>query len=81
MDRHLLGTQPVLEYLNRGPGRLPTSQPTLGRTPRVDGLEYAVVDDTGQHGLEELRSIQDWNIRYALESVEGVAEVATSADS
>ena len=38
--------------------------------------EYALVDDTGKHDLAELRSIQDWNLRYALASVKGVAEVA-----
>jgi len=37
---------------------------------------YALVDDTGQHDLAQLRSIQDWNLRYALSSVKGVAEVA-----
>ena len=39
--------------------------------------EYARVDDSGKHDLAQLRSIQDWNLRYALASVKGVAEVAT----
>jgi Cu(I)/Ag(I) efflux system membrane protein CusA/SilA len=70
----------VLEYLNEAQGRLPEGvTPTLG--PDATGVgwvfEYALVDDSGKHGLHELRSLQDWNIRYALESVEGVAEVAT----
>ncbi|MGE0396521.1 MAG: efflux RND transporter permease subunit [Kofleriaceae bacterium] len=70
----------VLEYLNEAQGRLPEGvTPTLG--PDATGVgwvfEYALVDDTGRHGLHELRTLQDWNIRYALESVEGVAEVAT----
>jgi Cu(I)/Ag(I) efflux system membrane protein CusA/SilA len=36
--------------------------------------EYALVDDSGKHSLADLRSIQDWNLRYALSSVKGVAE-------
>ena len=40
-------------------------------------FEYALVDDTGKHNLAELRSFQDWNLRYALESVKGVSEVAS----
>src|SRR5258708_3030853 len=39
-------------------------------------FEYALVDKTGKHNLAELRSLQDWHLRYALESVKGVAEVA-----
>jgi Cu(I)/Ag(I) efflux system membrane protein CusA/SilA len=70
----------VLEYLNEAQARLPEGvTPTLG--PDATGVgwvfEYALVDDTGKRGLHELRSLQDWNVRYALESVEGVAEVAT----
>ncbi|MEJ7600220.1 MAG: CusA/CzcA family heavy metal efflux RND transporter [Kofleriaceae bacterium] len=69
----------VLEYLNEAQARLPDGvTPTLG--PDATGVgwvfEYAVVDRTGKHDLAQLRSIQDFNIRYALESVEGVAEVA-----
>jgi len=70
----------VLEYLNEAQARLPDGvSPTLG--PDATGVgwvfEYAVVDQTGKHDLSQLRSIQDWNIRYALESVPGVAEVAS----
>jgi Cu(I)/Ag(I) efflux system membrane protein CusA/SilA len=39
--------------------------------------QYALVDRTGQHSSDELRSFQDWNLRYAIQSVPGVAEVAT----
>ncbi len=70
----------VLEYLNEVQGNLPEGvNPTLG--PDATGVgwvfQYALVDRTGQHDLQELRSLQDWNLRYALESVEGVAEVAS----
>jgi Cu(I)/Ag(I) efflux system membrane protein CusA/SilA len=70
----------VLEYLNSVRGRLPQGvTPTLG--PDATGVgwvfEYAVVDTSGKHDLQQLRSLQDWNIRYALESVPGVAEVAS----
>jgi copper/silver efflux system protein len=69
----------VIEYLNSVRGSLPEDvNPVIG--PDATGVgwvyEYAVVDDTGRHDLAELRSIQDWNLRYALESVKGVAEVA-----
>jgi Cu(I)/Ag(I) efflux system membrane protein CusA/SilA len=70
----------VLEYLNEAQKRLPAGvTPTLG--PDATGVgwvfEYALVDTTGKRALHELRSLQDWNVRFALESVEGVAEVAT----
>jgi copper/silver efflux system protein len=70
----------VLEYLNSAQGRLPEGvQPAIG--PDATGVgwvyEYALVDKSGTHSLAELRSIQDFNLRYALESVEGVAEVAS----
>jgi copper/silver efflux system protein len=70
----------VLEYLNEAQPRLPDGvNPTLG--PDATGVgwifEYALVDKTGQHDPSQLRSIQDWNVRYALESVSGVAEVAS----
>jgi len=70
----------VLEYLNQAQARLPRGvTPTLG--PDATGVgwvfEYALVDPTGQHDLAALRSLQDWTIRYALESVPGVAEVAS----
>ncbi len=70
----------VLEYLSQAQGRLPAGvAPQLG--PDATGVgwvfEYAIVDDTGQRDLAQLRSIQDWNLRYALQGVKGVAEVAT----
>jgi Cu(I)/Ag(I) efflux system membrane protein CusA/SilA len=70
----------VLEYLNEAQKRLPEGvTPTLG--PDATGVgwvfEYALVDKSGKHDLQELRSLQDWNLRYALESVPGVAEVAS----
>ena len=70
----------VLEYLDTAKGKLPEGVvPTLG--PDATGVgwvfEYALVDESGKHSLEELRSLQDWNVRYALESVPGVAEVAS----
>src|SRR5439155_8344945 len=60
-------------------GTLPEGvNPVIG--PDATGVgwvfEYALVDKTGKHNLAELRSFQDWNLRYALESVKGVAEVA-----
>jgi len=69
----------VLEYLNSAAAKLPDGvQPTLG--PDATGVgwvyQYALVDKSGNQSLADLRSLQDFNIRYALESVEGVAEVA-----
>lgn len=70
----------VLEYLNQVQGRLPASaKPSLG--PDATGVgwvyEYALVDKTGQHDLSQLRSLQDWFLRYELKSLPGVAEVAS----
>ncbi len=70
----------VLEYMNSAMADLPEGvKPTLG--PDATGVgwvfEYAVVDKSGHQDLQELRALQDWNIRYALESVPGVAEVAS----
>lgn len=70
----------VLEYLSSAAAELPEGvKPTLG--PDATGVgwvfQYAVVDRSGKHDLAQLRSLQDWNIRYALESVPGVAEVAS----
>jgi Cu(I)/Ag(I) efflux system membrane protein CusA/SilA len=70
----------VLESLNFVAGRLPAGiTPTLG--PDATGVgwiyEYALVDRTGGHDLAELRSIQDWHLRYELQTVPGVAEVAS----
>jgi len=69
----------VLEYLQKLSGNLPPGvAPQLG--PDATGVgwvfEYALVDTSGKHTPAELRSYQDWNLRYALQSVPGVAEVA-----
>src|SRR5256886_8958252 len=69
----------VIEYLNSIRGKLPEGvTPTIG--PDATGVgsvyEYALVDDSRQLDLAQLRSLQDWQLRYALESVRGVAEVA-----
>src|SRR3954464_1972701 len=70
----------VVEYLQGIRGRLPEgTNPTIG--PDATGVgwvfQYAVVDETGQRTLPELRTVQDWFLRYALASVDGVAEVAS----
>ncbi len=70
----------VVEYLQGIRGRLPEgTNPTIG--PDATGVgwvfQYALVDDSGQRNLAELRGVQDWFLRYALASVEGVAEVAS----
>ncbi|WP_038247213.1 efflux RND transporter permease subunit [Ghiorsea bivora] len=70
----------VLEYLNYAADRLPSSvSPKLG--PDATGVgwiyEYALVDKSGKHDLSHLRSIQDWYLRYPLQTVEGVSEVAS----
>ena len=69
----------TLEYLSGVLPRLPAGVRTeLG--PDATGLgwvfQYALVDPTGKHSLEELRSYQDWYLRYYLKAVPGVAEVA-----
>jgi len=70
----------VLEYLNQVQARLPgAARPALG--PDATGVgwiyEYALVDRTGRHDLSQLRSLQDWFLRYELKTVPGVAEVAS----
>ena len=70
----------VLEYIQQLGGRLPQgAQPMIG--PDATGVgwvfEYALVDRTRQHSLADLRAIQDWQVRYQLETIPGVAEVAT----
>ncbi len=70
----------VLEYLSKVISSLPPEVKTeIG--PDATGVgwiyQYALVDKSGTHSLAELRSYQDWNLRYALQSVPGVAEVAT----
>ncbi len=70
----------VLEYLNKVTSSLPQGVKTeIG--PDATGVgwifQYALVDKSGTHSLADLRSFQDWNLRYALQSIPGVAEVAT----
>ena len=70
----------VLEYLNGIAGKLPPgATPQLG--PDATGLgwvyQYALEDTTGRLDLSELRSLQDWYLRYALTAVPGVSEVAS----
>ena len=70
----------VLEYLNQVSDSLPDSaKPQLG--PDATGVGwvyiYALTDKTGQHDLSELRSLQDWFLKYELQTVPGVSEVAT----
>ncbi len=70
----------VLEYLNFVTGRLPAGvSPTLG--PDATGVgwiyEYTLEDTSGKHDLAELRSIQDWYLRFELAAIPGVSEVAS----
>ena len=70
----------VLEYLSQIAPRLPPqAQPALG--PDATGVgwvyEYALVDRGGHHDLAQLRSLQDWFLKYELQSVPGVSEAAT----
>jgi len=70
----------VLEYLSKILPRLPEGvQTELG--PDATGVgwvfQYALIDETGKHSLQELRSFQDWYLRYYLQSVPGVSEVAS----
>jgi Cu(I)/Ag(I) efflux system membrane protein CusA/SilA len=70
----------VLEYLSQVQSRLPAGASTaLG--PDATGVgwvyEYALVDRSGKHDLSQLRSIQDWFLKFELQTVPGVAEVAT----
>jgi Cu(I)/Ag(I) efflux system membrane protein CusA/SilA len=70
----------VLEYLSQVQSRLPEGvRPALG--PDATGVgwiyEYALVDRTGHHDLSQLRSLQDWFLRFELKTVPGVAEVAS----
>ena len=70
----------VLEYLNQAAADLPAGVlPRLG--PDATGVgwvySYALVDRSGQHDLAQLRSLQDWFLKFELQTVSGVAEVAT----
>ena len=70
----------VLEYLNQVASKLPPgAKPELG--PDATGVgwvyQYALVDKTGKHDLSELTSLQNWLLKFELQTVPGVAEVAT----
>ncbi|WP_371060268.1 efflux RND transporter permease subunit [Rhodosalinus sp. 5P4] len=70
----------VLEYLGQISGSLPEGvSPQLG--PDATGVgwiyQYALIDRTGNHDLSQLRTLQDWFLKYELQAVEGVSEVAT----
>ncbi len=70
----------VLEYLSQVTSKLPASaRPELG--PDATGVgwvyQYALVDRTGKNDLSQLRSLQDWFLKYELQTVPGVSEVAT----
>jgi copper/silver efflux system protein len=70
----------VLEYLSQVAGEMPAgAKPQLG--PDATGVgwvySYALVDRTGSHDLAQLRSLQDWFLKYELQTVPGVSEIAT----
>ncbi|MGH9682586.1 MAG: efflux RND transporter permease subunit [Candidatus Acidiferrales bacterium] len=70
----------VLEYLQQIQGRLPENvHPVIGPDATGAGwvYEYALVDHSHKYSLADLRSLQDWYLRYQLETVPGVAEIAT----
>lgn len=68
----------VLEYLNYAAGRLPNGvTPSLGPDATGVGWVYQYVLKSDRHDLQQLRSIQDWFLRYELTAVEGVSEVAS----
>ncbi|MEQ8750189.1 MAG: efflux RND transporter permease subunit [Amphiplicatus sp.] len=69
----------VLEYLSQVAPQLPdAAKPALG--PDATGVgwvyQYALIDKTGRHNLADLRSLQDWFLKYELQTIEGVSEVA-----
>ena len=70
----------TLEYLSQARDRLPRNvSPALG--PDATGVgwafEYALIDRTGRHDIAQLRSLQDWFLRFQLKEIDGVAEVAS----
>ncbi|HGT2643498.1 TPA: efflux RND transporter permease subunit [Legionella pneumophila] len=70
----------VLEYMSQLAGKLPEGvTPQLGpdATPVGWIYQYALVDENGKHNLAELRTFQDWYLRYWLRAVPGVSEVAS----
>jgi Cu(I)/Ag(I) efflux system membrane protein CusA/SilA len=70
----------VLEYLSKVTQTLP-KEANVELGPDATGVgwiyEYALVDESGKHTLDELRTFQDWHLKYALQSVKGVSEVAS----
>jgi len=70
----------VMEYLNQAQGKLPKGV-TSEIGPDATGVgwiyEYALVDKSGQHNLAELRSLQDWFLKYELKTIPNVSEVAS----
>src|SRR5205814_1860083 len=69
----------VVEYLSKILPRLPKDvQTEIGPDATSVGwvYQYALIDESGKHDLAQLRSLQDWNLRYQLQAVPGVAEVA-----
>jgi len=70
----------VLEYLSKVQGSLPEGV-KVEMGPDATGVgwvyQYALVDKSGQHSLSDLKSYQDWNLRYQLQSLPGVAEVSS----
>ena len=70
----------VVEYLSKVREKLPPgANPQIGPDATSVGwiYQYALVDRSGKHDLQQLRSLQDWSLRYELQSLEGVAEVAS----
>ena len=70
----------VIEYLQQIGGKLPAAvHPSIGPDATGAGwvFQYAVIDKTHSHSLADLRALQDWYLRYQLETVPGVAEVAS----
>lgn len=70
----------ILEYIQSVKGKIPADvNPVLGpdATSVGWGFSYALVDETGGQDLSQLRSLQDWNVKLALESVPGVSQVAS----
>ena len=70
----------VVEYLAKVQNKLPEGvTPQIGPDATSVGwvFQYALVDETGKHNLQELRSFQDWQLRYWLQAIPGVAEVAS----
>ncbi|MBL1736474.1 CusA/CzcA family heavy metal efflux RND transporter, partial [Klebsiella pneumoniae] len=70
----------VLEYLNQVQGKLPAGV-SAEMGPDATGVgwvfEYALVDRSGKHDLAELRSLQDWFLKYELKTIPNVSEVAS----